>query len=165
MAPTWDAIFTNLDSGLVLDIQNGSVRQNGALTQQYGFHGRFNQQFQLFNPFNPSIYFIGTVAEEPSNRTKLSVPAFCLDVAGASTAEKAPIQVFGYHGGPNQQFTIEPVPQGQSDFFQIVSVHSGKCVNVADASHEQQALVQQFHFFGGNNQIWRWVKPQDMGPL
>jgi alpha-amylase len=75
-----------------------------------------------------------------------------LDVAGKSTADGANIYQWGYGGGSNQQWKIEPLGNG---YYRIVARHSGKCVDVSGVSTADGANIHQWNCHGGDNQAWK----------
>jgi hypothetical protein len=77
----------------------------------------------------------------------------CLDVEGVSTAPGAGVQQWDCHGGPNQQFAIEPV----GDHYRIRARHSGLYLDVAGASLENGARLTQWHWWGGDNQLFQFI--------
>jgi hypothetical protein len=76
----------------------------------------------------------------------------CLDVAGGSTADKALVQLFGCHGGPNQQWSLSG--GGVPGSYQIVNRNSGKCLDVPGGSAADGVGLQQYTCNGGANQQW-----------
>ncbi|MEM6453735.1 MAG: RICIN domain-containing protein [Acidobacteriota bacterium] len=83
----------------------------------------------------------------------------CMDVEGASMANRELVQVYGCHGGDNQRYTIRGNPSG---WVEIIAVHSGKCLDVRSASMRAGRNIQQDVCHGGDNQLWRFV-PQSNG--
>jgi hypothetical protein len=85
-----------------------------------------------------------------------------LDVAGASTANGAPVIQFAHHGGPNQQWIV--VQSGSTQFgtpaYSLKPVHAqSKCLDIAGASEAfgAHAIVFDCHF-GLNQQFF--ISPQ-----
>jgi hypothetical protein len=78
----------------------------------------------------------------------------CLDVSGDRREAGANVQQYPCHGGPNQQWRLEPIGDGA---YRIVAVHSGACLDVDGASAEAGANVQQYPCHGGDNQAWRLI--------
>jgi Ricin-type beta-trefoil lectin domain len=158
----WDAILVNSNSGLVLDLQQAQFA-DGTPTIQFNLHGGENQRWRVISgpgsaPGQAQFFYIA-----PDIGPPLSPPAKCLDIAGASTQDGATVQLFGFHGGENQQFRFEAVddPENLSikseAFVHIFARHSNKCFDVEFQSQSQGAKVHQFHNNGQANQIWRVV--------
>ena len=82
-----------------------------------------------------------------------------LDVAGRSTSNGGNVYQWGYNGGTNQRWRIEPLTSGG---YQLVAVHSGKCLDVSGGSTAEMANVQQWACHGGPAQQWR-VEPLGSG--
>ena len=76
----------------------------------------------------------------------------CLDVSGASTDPAAPVIQWTCHGGPNQQWRIEPDGAGAH---RIISRHSGQSLDVYGALVDDLAAIIQYPAHGGDNQLWR----------
>ncbi len=65
----------------------------------------------------------------------------CLDVAGESMADGAPVVQYGCSGAWNQEWSVRPTGGGWSA---RVARHSGKCLAVAaNAAQPGAALVQE----------------------
>lgn len=62
-------------------------------------------------------------------------PNLVLDVEGASTAQGAKLIVWTFHGGANQQFTID-------DHGSIKNVNSGLVLDVCDGPHKGNHIIQ-----------------------
>ena len=75
-----------------------------------------------------------------------------LDVAGISPDAGAPLIQWGYWGGGNQRFRLDPVGDG---FYRIMIEHSGMCLDVEGISPDNGARVIQWPYWGGDNQKWR----------
>lgn len=151
---TWSAIFINSNSGLALDLAGG-VLANNTLTQQYNFHGNWNQRWRFTNIaslLNPPYYYIS-----PDFGVSADPPTYCLDVAGGSMADDASIQLYQFNGGANQQFRLDLVSSNPT-LVRIFAHHSNKCLDVENASQSQHAKVNQFTNNGGANQIWGYVQ-------
>ena len=76
----------------------------------------------------------------------------CLDVDGASQANRAKVQQYTCNGTVAQQWTKR---YKNSDYFELVLAGSGKCMEVASSSQRDNGKVQQFDCNGGYNQQWR----------
>jgi uncharacterized repeat protein (TIGR03803 family) len=75
----------------------------------------------------------------------------CLDVSGASTAAAASVIQWPCHGGPNQQWRLEPAGGGA---FRIIARHSGQALDVYGALLDDVAPIIQWPVHGGDNQAW-----------
>jgi uncharacterized repeat protein (TIGR03803 family) len=75
----------------------------------------------------------------------------CLDVFGASTDAGASAIQWICHGGPNQQWRLEPAGGGA---FRIIARHSGQALDVFGASVDDVAPIIQWPVHGGDNQVW-----------
>ena len=72
-----------------------------------------------------------------------------LDVEGASGDNGVPIIQWGYHGGGNQLFQLEPLDDGS---FRLVAQHSGRVLDVEGGSTENGTRIIQWDWHGGANQ-------------
>ncbi|XXF76506.1 RICIN domain-containing protein [Myxococcaceae bacterium GXIMD 01537] len=72
-----------------------------------------------------------------------------LDVTGASMANGAQVIQWAYHGGENQQFSLDRLADGS---YRFVARHSGKVLDVSGASMANGAPLIQWDWHGGNNQ-------------
>src|SRR5262245_2606177 len=75
----------------------------------------------------------------------------CLDVFGASTGAGASVIQWVCHGGPNQQWRIEPAGGGA---VRIIARHSGQALDVFGASLSDGAPIIQWPVHGEDNQAW-----------
>ena len=75
----------------------------------------------------------------------------CLDVFGASTDAGASVIQWVCHGGPNQQWRLEPIGGGA---VRIIARHSGLALDVFGASLDDVAPIIQWPTHGGDNQSW-----------
>jgi uncharacterized repeat protein (TIGR03803 family) len=75
----------------------------------------------------------------------------CLDMFGASTDAGAQAIQWVCHGGPNQQWRLEPVGGGA---VRIIARHSGLALDVFGASLDDVAPVIQWPVHDGDNQAW-----------
>lgn len=84
-------------SNKCLDVANASIA-NGAPVNQFTCNGQANQRFRLLDDSPPDVPgFSGSrIVAVHSNK--------CLDVAGASNANGAPVIQFTCHGQANQRF-------------------------------------------------------------
>lgn len=63
-----------------------------------------------------------------------------IDVTNVSAADNAPVQLWSYGGGANQQW--KPV-QETSGRYHFVARHSGKCLSTPDSSADGVQLIQR----------------------
>ena len=75
----------------------------------------------------------------------------CLDISGGSTDAGAAAIQWTCHGGPNQQWRLEPAGGGA---FRIIARHSGQALDVFGASLDDVAPIIQWPVHGGDNQVW-----------
>ena len=75
----------------------------------------------------------------------------CLDVYGASTDPAASAIQWTCHGGPNQQWRLEPAGGGA---FQITARHSGQALDVYGAFVDDVTPIIQYPVHVGDNQVW-----------
>ncbi|MBE5883277.1 MAG: hypothetical protein E7291_02475 [Lachnospiraceae bacterium] len=132
----------NVNSGLYLDVANGSS-DNNANIQQWSYNGYDAQKFKLVSDGN-DYYHILTGA---SGYTK------CVDVSGGKAADGTNILQYTYKGSTNQQFKIEL----QSDGTYAILTRASNCtggLDVYDWSTEAGGNVNQWNFWGGACQKW-----------
>ena len=133
--------------GKVVDLR-GSADLDGAAVQIYHWHGGQNQWWRpqpLHEPLvgPESHYFL--VASKSNSRV--------LDIARASTADKALLQLYHRTGGTNQQW--EFIQTGFDDVFAIQNRNSGKVLDVPGGATDDGTQIQQFTDHGGENQRFR----------
>ncbi len=75
-----------------------------------------------------------------------------IDVASASTANGANIQLWSYSGGTNQQWDVASMGSG---YYSIRAAHSGKSMDVYNFCTEPGCEIVQWDYWGGNNQQWQ----------
>ena len=81
-----------------------------------------------------------------------SDPSLALDVYGASLANGANVQAWGFSDGGNQKWRLSPAAGGA---FAVTNCLSGKALDVQGGSATPGANVEQFSPNGGANQRWR----------
>jgi len=81
-----------------------------------------------------------------------------LEVAGASTADRAVVDQGRWTNGLHQQWVFENVGDG---FYQVTAAHSRKALDVNALSTRNGARVIQWTTNGGPNQIWQPVPNGD----
>ncbi|MGH9157004.1 MAG: RICIN domain-containing protein [Acidimicrobiales bacterium] len=77
-----------------------------------------------------------------------------LDVAGASTADGAPVILWPWNGGRGQQWRLEPVEGGT----RVVSVATGKVLDLAGSSSADGTPLVQWPWAATPSQLWQ-VRP------
>jgi len=117
-AANWYSL-TNKGSNKCVDARNGAS-SNGTAIQQATCGTGQGQQFQ-FQPTNQGFVRV-------NNRLNA---AEALDVTGVSQADNAPLQLWSYTNGNNQQWRVVNQYNG---FFRIVSKLSSKCLTVPNSS-------------------------------
>jgi hypothetical protein len=75
----------------------------------------------------------------------------CLEVAGSSKSDGAPVKAHPCQGGDNQRWTFSKRADG---YFTIVSRSSSKCLDVAGASKVNGGTIQQSSCSGADSQAW-----------
>ena len=93
-------IVLDVDAGaqaLCLDVF-GAIYKNGAVVDLWPCNRQSNQKWN-FTAKGDNYYKVSPYGEPAGSH-------FCLDVAGNKTADNTPIQLYGCHGGANQQWTF-----------------------------------------------------------
>jgi hypothetical protein len=95
----------------------------------------------------------GAVGPAPLTGTAITVlhSGKCLNVAKASTADKAPVIQYACVGAANERWRAVPQDDGS---YQLVAEHSGKCLNVAGAATGNGAPLIQYRCVGAANERW-----------
>lgn len=75
-----------------------------------------------------------------------------LDITGLSMDDGAVAQLWGYTGGNNQRFYLDPVG---SSVWKFRAVHSGKCLDLVGPSSANGTRVHQWSCYSASNQNWR----------
>ncbi|WP_330309523.1 MULTISPECIES: ThuA domain-containing protein [unclassified Streptomyces] len=120
--------LTNAGNGTCVDARSAATA-NGTVIQQYACNGTQAQQFQL-RPTD-SGYRQAAIRANPQQ---------VIDVTGVSTADNAPLQLWSYSGGQNQQWLPVKESTGRYHF---TARHSGKCLTAASASTNSVQLTQR----------------------
>lgn len=93
----------------------------------------------------------------------------CADIENQSSENGAMLQQSECSGNlPTQQWFLKPtriydlyfIPR---DYYQIISIKSGKCLEVYNWSTANQAEVDQWDCHGGRNQLWRLDRLNPLG--
>ncbi|WP_354637955.1 ricin-type beta-trefoil lectin domain protein [Kitasatospora camelliae] len=83
----------------------------------------------------------------------VGIGGMCVDVAGASDADRTPIQLHNCTGNPAQQWTV-----GGDGTVRAL----GKCLDVAGGSGADGAVVQLYTCNGTNAQKWTYTAAHDL---
>jgi hypothetical protein len=142
ISPTSWYSVVNRTSAKCVDARSSGTA-NGTAIQQYTCNNTFAQQFQ-FQPTSGGYVRI-------NNRNN---PAQVLDVSNVSTADNAPVHLWAYGGGNNQQW--QAVSEG-GGYYHFVSRHSGKCLDVPGASTANSVQLVQYTCNGSGAQSFRLV--------
>ncbi|MFJ9818706.1 ThuA domain-containing protein [Streptomyces sp. NPDC101151] len=118
----------NAGNGTCVDAR-GAATANGTVIQQYACNGTAAQQYQFRSTDSGYLRI-----------TDRANPQQVVDVTDRSTAEGAPLQLWSYSGGQNQQW--RPVQQTDGSF-SFVARHSGKCLSAASSAADSVQLTQR----------------------
>lgn len=102
---------------------------NGTAIQQYTCNGTTAQQFQF--------------RSTDAGYTRIAIrgnPQQVVDVTGVSTADNAPLRLWSYGGGGNQQWLPVREAPGRYHF---TTRHSGKCLSATSSAVNGVQLVQR----------------------
>ncbi|MGW4557311.1 RICIN domain-containing protein [Streptomyces sp. NPDC004365] len=127
--PTSWATVVNSGSGKCLDARAAGTA-NGTAVQQYSCNNSTAQQWSFTSTSDGYVRI--------NNRND---PAQVVDVTDVSTADGAPLQLWAYGGGDNQQW--QPVDEG-GGAYHFVNRHSGKCLDVPGASTADSVQLTQY---------------------
>ncbi|MER7664144.1 MULTISPECIES: ThuA domain-containing protein [unclassified Streptomyces] len=120
--------LTNNANGACADARSAATA-NGTAIQQYTCNGTAAQQFQF--------------RTTDSGYTRIGIrgnPQQVIDVTGVSVADNAPVQLWSYSGGGNQQWLPVREAPGRYHF---TARHSGKCLSTTGGSANSVQLVQR----------------------
>ncbi|MGQ4483975.1 ThuA domain-containing protein [Streptomyces sp. SAS_276] len=118
----------NGGNGTCVDARSAATA-NGTAIQQYACNATAAQQYQ-FRSTDSGYMEI----------TARGNPAQVIDVTDRSTADNAPLQLWAYSGGTNQQW--QPVKE-TSGRYHFVARHSGKCLTAPTAATNSVQLTQR----------------------
>ncbi|MFJ4466792.1 ThuA domain-containing protein [Streptomyces sp. NPDC089424] len=124
---TWYSVAGDAN-GTCVDAR-AAATANGTAVQQYTCNGTLAQQFQF--------------RSTDSGYSRIAIrgnPQQVVDVTDVSTADNAPLQLWSYSGGANQQW--RPVREA-SGSYHFVARHSGKCLSSPGSSASGVQLVQR----------------------
>ncbi|MFJ4715237.1 ThuA domain-containing protein [Streptomyces sp. NPDC088785] len=118
----------NTGNGTCVDAR-AAATANGTAIQQYTCNGTQAQQFRL--------------AATDGGHRRIGVrpnPQQVIDVTGVSSADGAPLQLWAYGGGQNQQWLPVKEAAGRYHF---AARHSGKCLTAAATAANGAQLTQR----------------------
>lgn len=127
--PTEWATVVNSGSGKCLDARSAATA-NGTAVQQYGCNTSTAQQWSFTATSDGYVRI--------NNRNDANQ---VVDVTDVSTADNAPLQLWAYGGGENQQW--QAVDEG-GGAYHFVNRHSGKCLDVPSASNADSVQLVQY---------------------
>lgn len=142
------AYYIRSKTGTVLDI-NCAAYAAGTNIQTYTANGTDAQKWKLNKEYQTidlaeGIYTIQTSLNEKR----------VLDIAGASSANGANVQIYTDNDTLAQQFKITAVREG---YYKIENVSSGKVLDIANGSRASGANVQQYSWNNSDAQLWRFL--------
>jgi len=120
--------LTNDGNGTCVDARSAATA-NGTAIQQYACNGTQAQQFQFRS--TDSGYTRITLRLDPQR---------VVDVTDRSTADHAPLQLWSWSSGQNQQW--QPVRESTGRYH-LVARHSGKCLSAAASAANGAQLTQR----------------------
>ncbi|MFI6876199.1 ThuA domain-containing protein [Streptomyces sp. NPDC050400] len=119
----------NAGNGTCVDAR-AAATTNGTAIQQYTCNTTQAQQFRLTATDNG----YRRIAVRPN-------PQQVIDVTDVSTADNAPLQLWSYGGGQNQQWL--PVRETTTGRYHFTARHSGKCLTAAATATNSTQLTQR----------------------
>jgi hypothetical protein len=140
--------IVNASNGKCVDAR-GAGTANGTAIQQYTCNGTNAQDFQLTYVDGPYVKIV--------NRGN---PAEGLDVTNVSTSDNAPIQLWSYSSGKNQQWQAVPTGSGS---YRLVNRNSAsgqghmECLTDPNSSGSDGVQLVQTLCNGGSNQSFKLV--------
>ncbi|WP_443050779.1 ThuA domain-containing protein [Streptomyces sp. H27-D2] len=140
LSPTAWYSLANRGNGKCIDAR-GVASANGTAIQQYACNSTTAQQFQ----FQPSAGGFSRM----NNRNN---SAQVVDVTNHSTGDNAPLQLWSYGGGGNQQW--QAVSEG-AGYYHFVNRLSAKCLSVPAASTADGVQLVQRVCDGSSDQAFR----------
>lgn len=120
--------LTSAAGGVCVDAR-AAATANGTAIQQYACNNTPAQQFQ----FRPTDGGYSRIAARGN-------PQQVIDVTGVSVEDRAPLQLWSYTGGGNQQW--RPVREANGSYH-FVARHSGKCLSTDGSATNSVRLVQR----------------------
>jgi beta-N-acetylglucosaminidase len=126
-----------------LDVTDGTA-QSGTNVQTWTINGLASQQFTFDTPSTAlpdGCFYLASDVDTD----------YVVDVADASTASEANVQLYAYNGGNNQIFYLQYAGDG---YYYIRSVNSGMYLDVAGSGQDDGTNVWQYTFNGYDCQKW-----------
>jgi Ricin-type beta-trefoil lectin domain len=143
------ATVTGKNSGKCVDAR-AAATANGTAVQQYTCNNTAAQQWRFEATSNGYV--------RVDNRNDANQ---VWDVTDVSTADSAPIQLWAYGGGSNQQWL--PVQEADGAYH-FVNRNSGKCLDVPGASTADSTQLQQYTCNGTAAQSFRLTPVDPTNP-
>jgi type 1 glutamine amidotransferase len=140
ISPTAWYSVANKANGKCVDAR-AAASANGTVVQQYACNGTAAQRFQ----FQPTS---GGFSRVNSNLDAAQV----IDVTNVSTSDNAPLQLWTYGGGANQQW--QWVSEG-GGYYHFVNRNSAKCLAVPNGATADSVQLVQSTCNGGAGQSFR----------
>ncbi len=134
---------TNVGSGQVLDVPNGST-STGTQLEQWTGNGGANQQWQLRPNGDGTYQIYGRNA------------GLAAGIGGGSTAEGAAVIQWTPLSAADQKWTLVPVPVAGATYA-LFNRNSGLALDVNGESTADGAVVIQWPYHNGDNQHWRFI--------
>ena len=146
-ANTWYQVI-NPNSGKCLDAQNVGTA-NGTVLQQWSCGTAQHQQWQFRATSDGYYEVVPRHAQALAWDVDIDAPN-----SANGTADGAPVQLWTYGGGANQQWQAVPLGDGTYHF---VVKSSGKCLDVRDVSKADGGVLQQWACGASAAQVFRLV--------
>ena len=133
--------------GTYLDVKSAGT-SNGTALNSWTFNGTDAQKWKLvksnYQPVADGTYtFISATASE-----------YVMDVASASLANKANVQLHKENDTSAQRFEVTYISGG---YYKIIAEHSGKALDVTSGSNANGTNLQQYDFTNAKAQLWKFV--------
>ena len=138
-----------INDSYCLDVAAASTA-NGTPISLYKENESDAQRFSLLST-SPEVEGGRTIADGVYTVAAKGDSSKVLDVADASSADGANLQLWTSTGAANQKFRFEC---GDDGFYTITCLKSGKVLDVADGNLVPGSNVQQWSGYGGDSQKW-----------
>ncbi len=130
---------------LLLDVRNASISP-GTILQMHAYNGNDAQKFKfnqatVTQSIADGVYSISSALDDD----------LVLDIASASSADGATVQLYQSNGTDAQKFSTTYLGGG---YYAIASLRSGKCLDVVGGSDAEGTRVQQYTANGSAAQQW-----------
>lgn len=134
--------------GNVIDLSNFST-QNGNQLQLYTKNNSAAQKWILqqteYRAISDGTYIISCGLDNSK----------VIDIAAASIANQANVQLYAGNNSSAQRFEITYVGNG---YYKIINEKSGKALDIKNGSTASGANVQQYSYNGSAAQLWKFVE-------